>query len=222
MSLPVVDAVAKVRTTDGRQILLRVNQGLYQPGSSQSLMSTPQVRDAGTRVDTTWVQHDSTSNFGIVLQSEEYGRLVVPFTIDGASSGFSISSPDDDELEELPIFEITSSLHWDPSSNSHAENEARSQKQRDFEAHDRAMFASRENRRLRGGRRVNLSAAWSRPTDSRLVSIVILRLGRSAGRRPATTMSLTLSLMSRSLCLHPARRRTTCATFSSASADQAR
>ena len=53
LSLQVVDAVAKVVTTDGREILLKVNQALYKPGSTQSLMSTPQVRDSGTRVDTT-------------------------------------------------------------------------------------------------------------------------------------------------------------------------
>ena len=69
-----------------REILLRVNQALYKPGSTQSLMSTPQVRDSGTRVNTTWVQHDETSNFGVVLESEEYGRLVVPFTLNGVSS----------------------------------------------------------------------------------------------------------------------------------------
>ena len=120
LSLPVVDAVAKVMTTDGREVLLRVNQALYKPGSSQSLMSTPQVRDSGTRVDTTWVQHDETSNYGVVLDSEEHGRLIVPFTLNGVSSGFSVSSPDDEELEQLPIFEITSSLYWDPNSDSHA------------------------------------------------------------------------------------------------------
>ena len=43
----------------------------------------PQVRDSGTRVDTTWVQHNETSNFGLVLESEEYGRLTVPFTTIG-------------------------------------------------------------------------------------------------------------------------------------------
>ena len=53
-----------------------------------------------------------------MLESEEHGRLVVPFTLNGVSSGFSISSPDDDELDRLPIFEITSSsLHWDPNSD---------------------------------------------------------------------------------------------------------
>ena len=122
-------------------------------------------------MDTTWVQHDETSNFGVVLlESEEYGRLVVPFTLNGVSSGFSISSPDDDELDRLPIFEITSSLHWDPNSDSHAKAEARSQKRRDFEAHDRVMLSSRQNRRLNPNRRINLSAVWTRPTDSRLVS----------------------------------------------------
>ena len=92
LPLQVVDAVAKVVTTDGREILLKVNQELYKPRSTQSLMSTPQVRSSGTRVDTTWVQHDETSNFGLVLEDEEHGRLVVPFTLDGISAGFSVSS----------------------------------------------------------------------------------------------------------------------------------
>ena len=111
LSLQVVNAVTKTRTTDDRKILIRVNQALYKPGSSQSLMSTPQVRDSGTRIDTTWVQHDETSNFGQVLESEKHGRMVVPFALDGVSASFSVSSPDDDELDQLPILQITSSLH---------------------------------------------------------------------------------------------------------------
>ena len=171
LSLQVVDAVAKTVSTDGREVLLRVNQALYKPGSTQSLLSTPQVRDSGTRVDTTWVQHDATSNFGLVLEDGEHGRLVIPFTLDGVSGGFSITSPDDEELDQLPIYEITSSLHWDPNSEDHAKTEARSQKQRDFEAHDRILFASKENKQLKN-RRVNLSAVWTRPTDSRLVATI--------------------------------------------------
>ena len=168
VNLPVVDALGVATTKDGREVILRINQALYQEGEDRSLLSTFQARWSGTRVDNVPVSQDPTSEFGIVLHSEEDGREIVPFSMRGTSIGFKVRRPLDEDLESLPIFDVTSSLHWDPNSPEHAEEERRAQAQRDFTAKDR-VFLTNEVPREGEVRRVNLSAMWTKSTDAMLI-----------------------------------------------------
>ena len=136
VKLQVVDAITVARTSEGEDVLLRVNHCLHKPDEGRSLLSSFQVRHSGTRIDSTPMQHDDRSLFGIVLDTEEKGRVVIPFSLRGISAGFMIRTPDDEDLDKLDVFDITSRLVWDPNSPEHAEEEARVQAQKDFTAND--------------------------------------------------------------------------------------
>lgn len=137
IKLQVVDAITVAKTSEGEDVLLRVNHCLHQPDEERSLLSSFQVRHSGTRIDSTPMQHDDRSLFGIVLDTEKKGRVVIPFSLRGTSAGFMIRTPDDEDLDNLDVFDITSTLAWDPNSLEHAEEEARVQVQKDFTANER-------------------------------------------------------------------------------------
>ena len=163
-----VDAITVARTSEGEDVLLRVNHCLHKPDEGRSLLSSFQVRHSGTRIDSTPMQHDDRSLFGIVLDTEEKGRVVIPFSLRGTSAGFMIRTPDDEDLDNLDVFDITSRLVWDPNSPEHAEEEARVQVQKDFTANER-MFLTAEMPKDGEVHRVNLSSMWTRSTDALLL-----------------------------------------------------
>ena len=168
IKLQVVDAITVARTSEGEDVLLRVNHCLHQPDEERSLLSSFQVRHSGTRIDSTPMQHDDRSLFGIVLDTEKKGRVVIPFSLRGTSAGFMIRTPDDEDLDNLDVFDITSTLTWDPNSLEHAEEEARVQVQKDFTANER-MFLTAEMPTDGEVHRVNLSSMWTRSTDALLL-----------------------------------------------------
>ena len=168
IKLQVVDAITVAKTSEGEDVLLRVNHCLHQPDEERSLLSSFQVRHSGTRIDSTPMQHDDRSLFGIVLDTEKKGRVVIPFSLRGTSAGFMIRTPDDEDLDNLDVFDITSTLAWDPNSLEHAEEEARVQVQKDFTANER-MFLTAEMPKDGEVHRVNLSSVWTRSTDALLL-----------------------------------------------------
>ena len=168
IKLQVVDAITVAKTSEGEDVLLRVNHCLHQPDEERSLLSSFQVRHSGTRIDSTPMQHDDRSLFGIVLDTEKKGRVVIPFSLRGTSAGFMIRTPDDEDLDNLDVFDITSTLAWDPNSLEHAEEEARVQVQKDFTANER-MFLTAEMPKDGEVHRVNFSSMWTRSTDALLL-----------------------------------------------------
>lgn len=173
MELPIVDAVTVAKTTDGSEVLLQFNQALYKADEERSLLSSFQTRWSGTRLDSVPMSQDPTSLFGIVIEDEDHGRVVIPFNIKQSSCGFECRTPTDEDWESLPLFEVTSRLRWDPNDPKHNEEEARVQALRDFTAKDRVMMTA-EVPRDGEAHRVNLSAVWTRSTDAMLVPLTDL------------------------------------------------
>ena len=171
LSLPIVDAVTVAETTEGKEVLIQINQALWKPDEDHSLLSSFQCRYSGTRLDNVPMSQDDRSEYGIVIDSDEHGRVVLPFNLKDSSTGFAIRTPDDEDLNTRPLFEITSQLPWDPNSPEHAEEERKAQLKRDFAANDRVLITS-EPKRKGETRRVNLSSLWTRSTDDYLVSAI--------------------------------------------------
>ena len=115
------------------------------------------------------MSQDDRSEYGIVIDSDEHGRVVLPFDLKHSLTGFAIRTPTDEDLHTRPLFEITSQLPWDPNSPEHAKEERKAQMKRDFAAKDRMLITSEPNREGET-RRVNLSSLWTRSTDEHLVS----------------------------------------------------
>ena len=51
LSLPIVDAVTVAETTEGKEVLIQINQALWKPDEDHSLLSSFQCRYRGTRLD---------------------------------------------------------------------------------------------------------------------------------------------------------------------------
>ena len=78
-------------------------------------MSTFQVRYNGIGINAASMQFDPRYQFGIVLPNEDVNNTVVKFTLRGIVMGVPIRIPSNEELDTLPVYEIKSSLFWDPN-----------------------------------------------------------------------------------------------------------
>ena len=116
-----MDAVTAVSKENGYETIIRINQALPKPDEYVSLLSTFQVRYNGTGINASSMQFDPRSQFGIVLPNEDVSDTVVNFTLRGIVMGVPIRIPSNEELDTLPVYEIKSSLFWDPSRKLHAE-----------------------------------------------------------------------------------------------------
>ena len=104
-----------------------MNQALYKPDEYVLLVSTFIVRHNGTRTSTAPIHFDPRYQFGIVITNEDANDTLVKFNIRCIDAGVPVRNPTDEELETLPIYEITSSLFWDPSRKLLAKNEMATQ-----------------------------------------------------------------------------------------------
>ena len=97
------------------------------------LIYTFQVRYCNTRIDTSPIQFNPISKFGIVLPNEDANNTVVKFTLICIATVIPIITPRDEDMETLLVYEITIPLFWDPSSKLRTENEVATQKGTNFE-----------------------------------------------------------------------------------------
>ena len=66
------------------------------------------------------IQFDPIYQFNIVLLNEDNNYTIINLTLRGITAGFNIKTPSDEELENLPVYDIASDLFWDPTRKFHA------------------------------------------------------------------------------------------------------
>ena len=113
--LPVVTACTRVKDNNNRDIILIYNQALYNNDLAQheSLLHTHQANAHGVKINELPPWHsDIHGNPGLLsMQIED---ISVPLSFDGRKTYIPIFEPSDSEIKELPQYELTSSLPWQP------------------------------------------------------------------------------------------------------------
>ena len=113
---PIVCAVAVVEDeTTFLPKMIIINQAAYNPDIDQheSLLHTEQARLHGVKVnDLASFLTDGYGNNG--KQCLEMEGITIPLRYDGSKYFLRVREPTEKELEELPAFEITSPIPWQP------------------------------------------------------------------------------------------------------------
>jgi hypothetical protein len=117
--LPILSGAVKVKLDNGESIILRVHQGVYNAGSSTTLISEFQVRDHGLILDSVCTRHrahpDGNKGTQTFWLSEDQ-RL--PLHVRGGLMTFAFSKPSWEELRTLDIMDITTEIPWHPILHS--------------------------------------------------------------------------------------------------------
>ena len=116
--LPIVSAVTAVDLPDGRVILLRAAEAIYNETSDHTLLSEFQIRDFGVIADTVSRKHGGRQCLGIPVASnlsEPPTREYVPLIMARCLHQFSNRTPTITELETLhPLLLTQDQVPWDP------------------------------------------------------------------------------------------------------------
>jgi hypothetical protein len=119
--LPIVCAYTTVVLPDGRRILLRAHEVVYNKGSQFTLLSEFQCRDFGCIVDSVSRRHRlSDSAHGTQSFQPPDLDVPIPFELRGCLMAFQHFLPTRNDMEKLTPVDITSSIPWDP--NEHYES----------------------------------------------------------------------------------------------------
>ena len=118
--LPIVSAVSAVDLPDGRVILLRVAEAIYNSSSDHSLLSEFQIRDHGITADTIARKHGGRQCLGISTTSDSSGLIsveYVPLILSRCLCHFGNRVPTTRELNTLVVHSLTQDqVPWDPAS----------------------------------------------------------------------------------------------------------
>ncbi|MGH3053660.1 MAG: zinc finger CCHC domain-containing protein, partial [Gaiellaceae bacterium] len=109
-NLPIVNAVTKTYSPEGKALLLQVNEAAYL-GTGDSLLSKIQVGSYGIQVD-----DDPYFGSGYIISNDN--GIDLPLTIESGLIFLPIERPTEDDLEKLSVFTLTSDLPWDPTNLS--------------------------------------------------------------------------------------------------------
>jgi hypothetical protein len=119
--LPIVSAYTTVVLPDGRRVLLRAHEVVYNKGSAFTLLSEYQCRDYGCIVDSVSRAHrlTTTTNGTQCFQPPSLDDPI-PFELRGCLMAFQHYLPTRTDMNTLTPVDITSKLPWDP--NAHYES----------------------------------------------------------------------------------------------------
>ena len=109
--------------------------------------------------------------FGIGIPNEDANGTVAKFTLRDISVGVPIRTCTDDELENIPAYEIISPLLWDPSRKVHAEYEMATQQGDNISRYQRVNIDMGEQSK-RATRRVNILYMWEDSTEEILLPML--------------------------------------------------
>jgi Reverse transcriptase (RNA-dependent DNA polymerase) len=122
--LRVVSAVTKVKTTEGKTILLRVNEAAFNPESRVTLLSEYQVREFGCVIDSVSKSH-KTAHKGNQYGSQSFmptEDVTIQLHSKAALMTFPISMPTEMDLLSMDIIDITSDDPWVPHTYNSEDN----------------------------------------------------------------------------------------------------
>ena len=109
---PIMDVYTTVRMDNENEIIIQISQAPSKTDEEVSMLSIFLVRYNDTKIDTEPMHFRSVSEFGIDISNEYANNNVVIFTIRAISVGVPIRTPSNEDLDTLPIYEITSPLFW--------------------------------------------------------------------------------------------------------------
>ena len=107
-----MDVYTTVRMDNENKIIIQISQAPSKTDEEVSMLSIFLVRYNDTKIDTEPMHFRSVSEFGIDISNEYANNNVVIFTIRAISVGVPIRTPSNEDLDTLPIYEITSPLFW--------------------------------------------------------------------------------------------------------------
>ena len=124
--LPIVVGITKVALPDNKgSILLRHNEGVYNQGSRTTLFSEFQLRTRGCIVDSTFKGHRGANRQPGTQRietpdDEGDDSYTIPLRLTAALMTFRITMPTEEDLNTLPVVDITPDGVWVPSDyNEH-------------------------------------------------------------------------------------------------------
>ena len=107
-----MDVYTTVRMDNENEIIIQISQAPSKTDEEVSMLSIFLVMYNDTKIDTEPMHFRSVSEFGIDISNEYANNNVVIFTIRAISVGVPIRTPSNEDLDTLPIYEITSPLFW--------------------------------------------------------------------------------------------------------------
>ena len=119
------------------------------------------------------MQFDSWYQINIVLPKNYVNDTIVKFTLQGIAIGVKIRAPSDEDMDTLPVYEITSLLFWEPTRKLTAENEVAVHEGVGISKRQR-IFMGREEQKEGETWRVNILTTWEEYTDNTLMTILHL------------------------------------------------
>jgi hypothetical protein len=114
--LPIVHAIYAIdNTATFETSLLRFNHSIYIQDMGNPLLCPNQARVNGTIVDDVppHLDHTGSSTFALHV-----GDIMFPFQPFGPTAYLHVRRPTDEELNSLPILDVTDEHGWDPYSDS--------------------------------------------------------------------------------------------------------
>jgi hypothetical protein len=122
--LPIVTGITKYTLPEQKgAILLRVHDGVYNKGSRTTLLSELQLQTRGCIVDSTYHQHRGINGQPGTQQlttpdDEGEETHIIPLRLTNALMTFAITLPMNDDLDNLPIVDLTPEGTWIPSHHN--------------------------------------------------------------------------------------------------------
>ena len=122
--LQIVTAQTVIDHPSGEQLIIRVHQGVYNPGNNYTLASKFQCYEGGCAIDSTAKQH--------LKPDGSHGTQCIKFPGDPRKWDFEVREclmtlqhrlPTMEEKETLPIIEITSKSPWNPHEHTFLYND---------------------------------------------------------------------------------------------------
>ena len=116
---PIVCAACVAKQADGSKVLVVAFEGVLNKGSSTSLISEFQVREAGNIIDSVSKRHTGVDgNPGtqcMKLKGDDDDMVTIPFITRSGLMTFEHWEPTDDELHDLPRVYLSEKAPWNPS-----------------------------------------------------------------------------------------------------------
>ncbi len=115
-NLSIVHAILAVdNMLDGHTHLIRLCNSIYVPHMNNCLLCPNQAREFGTIVDDVPIPLDHTGQSTFSLHTTD--GTVFPFSKYGPTAYIHVRRPTQEELDHLPIIDITEEEEWDPYAN---------------------------------------------------------------------------------------------------------
>lgn len=121
-NLHIGTSVTVVTTSDGNDILLLKNESIDHTSQPNSMLNVNQVRAHGVDIDDCPSIYTIPGRQGrqsmIVGEEDDGHEVIVPFSYTNNLVTYPVRKPSEYELENLPVYILTSDQPWDPTAQS--------------------------------------------------------------------------------------------------------